>query len=385
MLTPSNKTNLLALFFSQMFTFSIPATIIFSGSLIGLEMMGDIKYSTIPVACLVIANALFSYFASKIMQNFGRKIGFLLGNIFALTGSIIILFALTYSDFIIFCLGISFLGANLSFVQQYRFAISEGIEKEHKNKALSFLLLSNIIGAVLTLQIMPYSKVWFEIDFLGSYVLLFCLLFIAFISLSFYKNPKEEIKKISNSKQNKILSKKFIFAVSISMCAYMVMSFIMTATPIYLKTILGYSVSLSSIVIQAHMIAMFAPSIISGFLVDKIGKINLMKIGILLNILAIISNTIDNSYYNILIGLILLGVGWNFMFVSASSYLVENFQGNIKFKAQGINELFTFSSQATASIMSGICLYYFGWNVLNIIFIPLLVLLFIFSFDKKSL
>lgn len=382
MLTPSNKTNFLALFFSQMFTFAIPATIIFSGSLIGLEMMGNIKYSTIPVACLVIANALFSYPASKIMQNLGRKFGFIFGNIFALVGSIVAIFALFYSSFVLFCVGISFLGINSSFVQQYRFAVSEGIEEKYKHKALSFLLLSNIIGAIITLQMIPYTKTWFEVEFLGSYVFLFCLLLISFISLLFYQSEKEELIKTSITNQSKIISKKFIFSVSISMLAYMVMSFIMTATPIYLKNILGYSIYLSSMVIQAHMVAMFAPSIISGFLVDKIGKINLIKIGILLNILAIIANIIDNSYYNILIGLILLGVGWNFMFVSASAYLVDNFQGSIKFKAQGINEVFTFSSQATASILSGVCLYYFGWSVLNIVFVPLLVGLLIFSFDK---
>ena len=385
MLTANNKRNFFSLFFSQIFSYSIVATIIFSGGLIGLELADNMKYATLPTAFLIIGSALFSYPASSIMQVYGRKVGFILGNIFALFGVSLASYSIINENFILFCVATVFLGINLSFVNQYRFAVVEGIEEQFKNKALSFLIVSSMIGAIISLQIIPFSRHWFSIDFLGSYFFLAFMLLMAFISLSFYKNQKEKIldTKISSNTTNKILSIKFIFSVLVSSTSYIIMSSIMVATPLYLKQSIESSTYLISIVIQAHMVAMFLPSLFSGFLMDKVEKISLIKIGVIFNLLAITSNTIYPSYYGVLIGLILLGIGWNFMFISSSLYLVQHFTEKIKYKAQGINELFTFSSQATASLLSGVLLYNFGWQVLNIIFIPLLGIVFLISFSKK--
>ena len=373
------------MFFSQIFSYCIVATIVFSGGLIGLELADNLENATLPTAFLIIGSALFSYPSSKIMQAYGRKNGFLLGNIFALLGVSLASFAIIHEDFYLFCGATFLLGMNLSFVNQYRFAVVEGVEEKFKNKALSFLIISSMIGAIISLQIIPFSRYWFEIDFLGSYLFLAFMLLMAFMSLLFYKNQKENIEntKQYSSTTNKLLSIKFIFTVLVSMMAYMVMSSIMVATPLYLKQTIQSSTYLIAIVIQAHMVSMFLPSLFSGFLMDKITKVNLIKVGVLFNILAIASNVIHPSYYSILIGLILLGIGWNFMFISSSLYLVEHFKDEIKYKAQGINELFTFSSQAIASILSGVLLYNFGWQVLNVLFVPLLIVVFLFAFSNR--
>ena len=142
----------------------------------------------------------------------------------------------------------------------------------------------------------------------------------------------------------------------------------------------------TGIVIQLHVVGMFLPSLITGDLIKKFGHSNIIYSGIFILFICIINNFFFQSYYGYMIGLILLGIGWNFLFVSGSSLLVISYKQEDKYRAQGLNDFIVFSTQALGSLSAGIILYSTNWKVLNLLCIPLLFVVLYFSLlaNKKT-
>jgi MFS family permease len=156
------------------------------------------------------------------------------------------------------------------------------------------------------------------------------------------------------------------------------MSTLMTATPISMNIMQGYSIFSTGIVIQFHVIGMFLPSLFTGNLIKKYGHKNIILTGIFILFICIFINFNFVTYYGFLLGLILLGVGWNFLFVSGTSLLVISYDEDNKFLSQGLNDFVVFSSQAIGSLSAGLLLYLTSWKTLNLICFPLLLLLIYF-------
>lgn len=377
--------NYIILFLAQLFTSATAPIVIFSGGVIADRMIENKSWITLPIATLVVGTALFAYYLAGLMRRRGRRYGFVLSNLLAQVGVALIILALIFNNFWIFCLSTIFLGANLSAMQQFRFAVVEGVNQKFHNRLISLLILSGLIGAILSLQFVNRLKDLFPIEFLGSYFFLGGFLFLALVCLLNYKNqihphPSPNIK----SKKNLFYNPRFNFSFLIAMFGYISMSFIMTATPIYMQKYLKFSIEDSALVIQLHIAAMFLPSIFTGLLLDKLGMVNMIRLGIVFNFLAVVSNNLDNQFSNLIIGLLFLGVGWNFMFVSATVYLTHFFVGAERFKAQGINEVLVFGGQAFAAIFSGWFLYNLGWFNLNIFFSTSIINFINFQLFKKS-
>ena len=161
----------------------------------------------------------------------------------------------------------------------------------------------------------------------------------------------------------------------------------MTATPLHMHLVNNFTLFQTSIVIQFHVIGMFLPSLFSGDLVKKFGNTNIIYSGVIILFMSIIINTSFDFYYSYLVGLILLGIGWNFLFVSGSSLLVVSYEEKDKFTAQGLNDFIVFSTQGIGALSAGFLLYYSNWKILNILCIPLLIIVIFVSFraSKKSI
>ncbi len=168
---------------------------------------------------------------------------------------------------------------------------------------------------------------------------------------------------------------KFLQAITSAAFAYAVMSFLMTVTPMSMHIVHNFSLEKTGIVLQFHVLAMFLPSIFTGNLIKKYGYSQMMYMGVLFFILTIVMSLFEPSFLNYFVGLIFLGVGWNFLFISGTSLLVTIYKPEEKFKAQGFNDLLVFSSMAIASLFAGVLISLASWKTVNLFCIPFLILI----------
>ena len=216
--------------------------------------------------------------------------------------------------------------------------------------------------------------------YVGSYLFLSLLTFIPFCLFIFFKNEKNDFEKkvIQGRSYFTLLSQpRFFQAVVSAAIGYVVMSFLMTATPIEMHVIQHMTLDMTSFVIQMHIFGMFLPSLFTGCLIKRFGHSKIMYTGVLILIICVFINFSYQHFYNYLIGLILLGIGWNFLFISGTSLLIISYKPEEKFKAQGLNDFLVFSTQASGALAAGYLLYLTNWQFINILCLPLLIIVFL--------
>ena len=381
--------NLFILSIGQTFSFTAPVVNILLSGIIGSQLI-DINYlATLPTAMMIVGVACSTLIASKIMSIKGRRYGFSLACLVSSASSLICAFAVYNSSFIIYCFGNLFIGFAIAFAQQYRFAASESVSKDNIPRAISMVLLLGIIAALIGSNIVSLTENLVSIQYVGSYISLSALTLFPFFFFIFYKDldkVNNNINKNTGQIFNLFSNQKIVQAISSAGVGYIVMSIIMTATPISMHLFEKFTLFKTGIVIQLHVVGMFLPSLITGDLIKKFGHSNIIYSGIFILFICIINNFFFQSYYGYMIGLILLGIGWNFLFVSGSSLLVISYKQEDKYRAQGLNDFIVFSTQALGSLSAGIILYSTNWKVLNLLCIPLLFVVLYFSLlaNKKT-
>jgi MFS family permease len=152
------------------------------------------------------------------------------------------------------------------------------------------------------------------------------------------------------------------------------MSFIMTATPVHMHNQAGFTLGATALVIESHIIAMFLPSLFTGFLLERFGDLRVMLVGISAMLGTILLGLVSSDLLEYWVALVLLGVGWNFLFVGATVRLTGTYRPNERFKAQGFNDFSIFSVQALLSLSAGVVLFRTDWGTLNLLMLPLLAL-----------
>ena len=376
--------NLFILSIGQIFSFTSPTVTVLLSGIIGSNLISTNYLATLPTALMIVGTALGALFASKLMQEKGRKFGFIFSSILNSLSSLLCAFSVNINSFNLFCLGNLLIGVSVAFVLQYRFAATESVQKKNIPRAISLILLLGIVAALLGSNIVSFTKDIFSISYVGSYISLSILTIIPFFFFLYYK---EEKKIIIKNKTNFKLIYKLIsdnniqLAIISAAVGYITMSTLMTATPISMNVMHGYSIFATGIVIQFHVIGMFLPSLITGDLIKKFGIKKMIYAGISILLICIIINYNFETYYGYFIGLILLGVGWNFLFISGTSLLVISYNDQYKFVAQGFNDFVVFTAQAIGSLSAGFLLYLIGWQYLNLICLPGLLFLIIFSLN----
>ena len=377
--------NLIILTICQVFSFTAPPITVFISGIVGLKISPIASLATLPTSLSIVGTAVFSFFAAKIMGKIGRKKGFMLSSIYSSLAALLGAFSIYSENFILFCISCFVIGTGIAFTHQYRFAAAETVEKNDSSRAISILLLATILSALIGPNVANFTKnIISEHLYTGSYISLAVLLIIPVFLLAFYRtdnNPKTIKNTNSNQRsylellQNPIILQAIVTAAF----AYSMMSFIMTATPISMYKIHGFSLGSTSIVIQLHIIGMFLPSLITGSLIKKYGHSVIIYSGSLIYLICISLSFFDQTFINYLIALILLGIGWNFLFIGGTSLLVLCYKDNEKFKVQGFNDVIVFSIQSIASLIAGYSILKFSWNQINTICIPLILLIIIVS------
>lgn len=345
--------------------------------LIGRTLAPSHQWITFPVAMQFIGLMTATVPASLIMQRFGRRRGFIMGNLTGIAGAFCAIVALMNHNFVLFCFATTLIGIGIGFSTLYRFAAIEVCEPEHKSQAISMIMAGGVLAAILGPNLSIYSQKFLpQLGFSAAFVGLLLLYFVALILLSQVNIPplsKSELKGEQRPLPTIIRQPIFIIAVLTGMVSYAVMNLLMTSTPLAMHHC-GYDFTASTLVIEWHVLGMFVPSFFTGHLIRRFGFTKMISTGCILMLICVAVNLQGVTQTNFMIALILLGIGWNFMFISATRLVSEAYRPAEKGKSQATNEFSIFSMVTISALASGWLESTLGWQRLNILVVPLLVI-----------
>ena len=354
---------------------SLSVFMVFVAGIIGSGLSPIKSLSTLPVATIVVGTAISVIPVIKLMSIFGRKKVFLSVCIYTILIIGLSILSIIYELFFLFSFSSLCLGASVATMMQFRFAAIESVDPEKRPLATAVVILGGLISAFIGTEIATLGKNYFETDFVGSFTILAFLFIVAFILMSFFKPAVKFKEQTSQSKRSLfdiIKQGSFLVAVSAATTGYVVMSFIMTATPVSMHVMDGFSLHQTKVVLQSHVIAMFLPSLFTAFLLKYIGLTRMMLLGVILFFTSIFIAFSSHALSYYWWSLVLLGLGWNFLFIGGTNLLPKSYNENEKFQVQSINDFLIFGLQALAALSAGWFVFNFGWEVVLISTIPLL-------------
>lgn len=365
---PLLNKNLALLILCQGLFLTNNVTFIAINGLVGLSLSPASWMATIPVMGYVVGSAFSTTIVAKSQNHFGRKISFQIGLLVAVFSALICAYAALSKNFWLLVLGTFIAGYYSANGQLYRFAAAELTVASQRDKAVSWVLAGGMLGAVVGPNLASWTRDLFDTAFLGAYIALSVAGFIGIILMQFIHFP-EEFKtqhSLSAGRDLKTLLRQPVFMVAVigASLGYGAMNLLMAATPLAMQ-ICGLPFSDTALVLEWHVIGMFAPGFFTGSLIQRFGTLKIMGVGVILNILCISIALTGVEFHQFLIALFLLGVGWNFLFTGATSLAMTAYQPEERDKAQAAINFFVFGTMAFTSFSSGTLITSQGWNILN--------------------
>lgn len=373
-MTSANKTVAL-LGATQALLFTNNTILIAINGLAGYALAADKSLATLPVTCYVIGAALTTLPVSHLMRRIGRVNGFSLGTVIGILGALVCGFAVWSHSFWTLCLGTLVMGIYNASGQYYRFAAADVASPDFKSKAISLVMAGGLVGGVLGPQTSKMTKDILPAEFLGSYLALigFCVVALTLQRMMHIPRLTATEQKDHGRPLAEIARQPaFIVAVLSATIGYGVMNLLMTATPLAMRSC-NLDFSDTAFVIQWHVIAMFAPSFVTGSLIKRFGVRTILFTGVLLSLgcVAVALRGVDLNHF--WVALMLVGVGWNFMYVGGTTLLTETHSPAEKAKVQGANDMAVFVTMAISSASSGWLFSARGWEIMNYGAIPFLL------------
>ncbi len=374
--------NIWLLFITQPLVMAASPVIVFIGGILSTKMGNDPSMATLPITVMILGVACTSIPAALLAKVKGRKFAVITGFIISFIASLLAALATYQLNFELFVLASLMFGSSSAFIQQLRFAAIENAPtKADIPTVLSILMLSGIFAAFLGPDIALAAKDLIDSPqgYTGSFLVLALLVVVALVIISQFKNVESEsIINNENTRPLLVIIKQPIFIISV-LCAaigFALMSYLMTATPLSMHQHNGHSLLETKWVIQSHIVAMFLPSLFTAWLVKKFGLKALMLAGTLMYGSVIIIAFAGEQVIHYWWALVLLGVGWNFLFLSGTSLLPLSYLPSEKHKVQALNDFILFGFQAVASLLAGWVLYKAGWYGVLLSSLPFLIILF---------
>ncbi|TWX65093.1 MFS transporter [Colwellia sp. C1TZA3] len=393
--------NVWLLFLVQPLVMAASPVIVFIGGILATSMGADPALVTLPVTMMILGVASGAIPAALLAKNKGRRFATFTGFTLGFSGTLVAMLAALKGSFELLVLASLLLGISTAFIQQLRFAAIESVSNSNEvPTVLSILMLSGLFSAFLGPEIAVTAKDWLSSPhgYAGSFLFLSGLFLLAMLLMLNFTNP--EVKTSDSQGEARPLSEIvkqpiFIIAILSAAIGFALMSYLMTATPLSMHKLNGHSLNETKWVIQSHIAAMFIPSLFTALLVKRIGLKNLMLAGTIIyavvtiialsgeqviiyavvTIIALSGEQVMHYWW----ALILLGIGWNFLFLTGTSLLPQSYQASERHKVQAINDFIIFGFQAIASLMAGWILFKAGWHVVVLTGLPFIVILFIVS------
>ncbi|WP_210330352.1 MFS transporter [Aliikangiella sp. G2MR2-5] len=377
--------NVWLLFLAQPLGMCSSAIIVFAGGIVATKIAAKPELATLPLTVMILGTASAVIPASMLMKKVGRRKGTMIGLGVAILGAILCMFASLNAEFGLLVSGSFLLGSSMAFVAQMRFAAIESLpDIKDSPKAISVLMIGGIFAAILGPEAAIVAKDWIDSPhgFAGSFLILAVFLVVALTLISLLKPigfSQESQSHAGRPLLQIIRQPVFIISACAGGIAYSVMSYIMTATPLSMHEVDGHSLQHTKWVVQSHIIAMYLPSLFSASLIRYLGLAKLMIIGSLLYLAVVIIGISGNDYLHYWWVMVLLGIGWNFLFTSGTLLLPEAYSASERFKTQAVNDFSIFFAQAMASLSAGFVLFGYGWTILLNIAIPAVLIMFAVS------
>jgi len=387
--TANRNVGLLAACQAMLFTNN--STLIAINGLAGLALAPQASLATLPVTCWVIGGALTTVPASLYMKKVGRRAGLIRGASVGILGAAICASAIWQANFWLLCFGTLVWGTYNAFGQYYRFVAAEVAAPDFRATAVSLVLAGGLVGGIFGPTLSRFTVDLVGPKFAGAYLALivFALVTMAILSRIRIPNPTAAEQAGSGRPLSVIAAQpKYIVAVLSAALGYGVMNFLMVSTPIAMR-VCGHPYGDAAFVISSHVVAMFAPSFVTGGLIRRAGAIPVMLAGAVLNVVCIGVALSGVAVANFWWSLVLLGVGWNFLYIGATTLLTETYRPEERAKAQGANEFAIFAMMTVSSFSSGMIVTNAGWDKVNYAAMPLIAIvisaLVFLSFSMKKI
>ncbi len=347
-------------------------------ALIGLELADNKALATLPLAIQFIAVMLTSIPASLIMGRWGRRFGFMGAGCIGILGAGLALMAIYQHSFILFCVATFCFGSFTAFGNYYRFTAPEVVPESKKSVAISLVMAGGVIAAFIGPNLASWSQGLLEVSrYAGAFVIVVGVYLLSIITVSFMDLPPTPTRK-KKSKNGRPLGSImrqpiFIVAVVCATLGYGTMNLIMTATPLAMHH-QQMLLSDTAFVIQWHVVAMFAPSFVTGHLINYFGIIKILLTGALCCFICVALNLLGQTLWHFWAALVCLGVGWNFMFVGGTTLLTDAYTETEKSRTQAANDFIVFTTVSVTALSSGTIHHTYGWTIVNLGVLPLLAI-----------
>jgi len=354
-----------------MTSMSVLATV---AAIIGNMLAVNKALSTVPVALQMTGMMSATIPAALLMARIGRRGGFWTGAAIGATGGIVAGLAVWAASFPLFCLGTLMIGASNGFAQQYRFAAAELADEGFRSKAISLVMAGGVVSGLFGPEAAKWSRDLFSpVLFAGCFAMVVALQIGAAGLLSFVHlpppPPRGSLRGAGRPLGQIVRQPLFVVALLSGMVGYGVMSLVMTATPIAMIGC-GFQFTDAAFVIQWHILGMYAPSFVTGHLISRFGLSTVLLAGAVLLLCCCGINLSGIAEGNFWAANALLGIGWNFLFIGATTLLTRIYRPEERAKVQALNDFTIFGTSTLASFSSGALLAEFGWTTVQLTVIP---------------
>ncbi len=377
------KRNVLILVMAQAILGAQMPMIFTIGGLAGQSLASNICFATLPISFIVLGSMLSATPVSALMQRYGRKAGFFVGTAGGSLGAAIGAYGLSIGSFPMFLLGSLFTGIYMSAQGFYRFAATDTASDEYRPKAISYVMAGGLVAAVIGPQLVKLTADAMVVPFLGSYIAVIALNLVGSLLFLFLDIPKPPAplpdSPRARSRIELLRNPRIAVAIICAMVSYALMNLVMTSTPLAVVGC-GFDKADAADVVTGHVLAMFAPSFFTGHLINRFGVEKIVALGLVILAGAGVVGLAGVTLENFFVALILLGVGWNFGFIGATTMLAEAHRPEERGRVQGMNDMLVFGCVTVASVASGGLMNCSGgtavegWTAVNIAMVPFLTL-----------
>ena len=363
------KKNLWLLAIAQGLFLTNNVVFIAINGLVGFSLAPVGWMATLPVMGYVVGGALSTGLVARSQRRWGRQLSFQLGLLVAFLTALLCAFALSIGSFWLLVAGTVIAGYYSANGQLYRFAAGELAPASFREKAVSLVLAGGLIGAVIGPNLANHTREAMAVPFLGSYLALAVVALVSMAVMAGIRFPPQPVKKAGadgGRPLGEILRQPvFIVSVLAAAMSYGVMNLLMAATPLAMD-VCGMPFSDAALVLEWHVIGMFAPGFFTGHLIKRFGVLRIMGVGVMLNFACVAVALSGQDLHQFLVALFLLGVGWNFLFTGATTLSMEAYRPEEKDKAQAAINFVVFAVMAFTSFASGALVTTQGWDLLNL-------------------
>jgi MFS family permease len=370
------RSNIARLTVAQALSGANAVVVYATGAIVGNMLAPSQALATLPITIFVIGMAACSLPAGSIAQRHGRRTAFMIGTGCGVLVGLLSALAVVLGLFWLFCAATFFGGAYAAVVLSFRFAAADCVPPDRRPRALSFVMAGGIFAGVIGPQLVTYTmNLWEPYTFAGTFLAQAAVAAVSALTLIGVRLPMPTADEVAGGRPIRLIVRQpqFVTAVTCGVVSYLLMNFLMTAAPLAML-MCGLSQESSNLGIQWHVIAMYAPSFVTGSLITRFGAHRVVMAGLVLTGLSATVGLLGVDILHFWLTLILLGLGWNFGFVGASALVLECHRPEERTRVQSFNDFVVFGTVALGSFLSGSLLTAYGWNtVLWLSFVPLVL------------